>query len=75
MKKQCDLCGYHKAFGGGVYDGKPSAYDSRIFFCNNCRRVHWDGIGPHHEKKFAEVLSKYGLDLPARNEKGWYPMA
>lgn len=75
MKIKCDLCGHNNTFGNGEYDGKPSEHDNRIFFCNSCRNVHWDGIGPMHEKKFVEALTKHGLDLPERNEKGWYPLS
>lgn len=75
MKINCDLCDRSTNFGGGQYDGKPSALNNKIFFCNNCRSVHWDGIGPAQEQKFISVLRHHNIPLPERNEKGWYPLS
>ena len=74
MKLLCDLCDRQTNFGSGQYDGKPSALDNTLFFCNNCRQIHWDGIGPSHENKFVSLLEQKNIPLTQRNEKGWYPL-
>ena len=68
MEWKCDLC-------GKTAHGKVSRLSNKIFFCQGCREIHWDGIGPLHEPRFIQAFSNAGIELPARNDKGWYPLS
>jgi hypothetical protein len=70
---KCDLCNMSFQFGHHRYDGKHLAsYNMSV--CNSCLRGNWDGVGPAREEAFIKHLQTNNITLPARNDKGWYPL-
>lgn len=67
MEWHCDLCD-QTGFG------RVSTYTNKVFFCQSCRQIHWDGVGPVYEERFIIALEKAGVSLPSRNDKGWFPL-
>lgn len=67
MEYKCDLC-------GRTGSGNISRLSNKLFFCSNCRDIHWDGVGPAQEEKFVAALLKAEVALPQRNSKGWFPL-
>jgi hypothetical protein len=69
---RCDLCRMPVIYGPHRYDGHwIEQYE--LFLCRPCYAGNWDGIGPMLEPLFVAHLTKHGIELPARNTKGWYP--
>lgn len=70
--EKCDLCDSSFQYGQGLYNGQYLPH-YKMTICKGCFEGNWDGFAPHHEKKFIEHLTKGGIALPERNEKGWFP--
>ncbi len=67
---KCFFCENYFRFGP---DGKHLE-KYRMDVCDICLTANWDGLAPHHEKKFLKHLEENGLSVPLRNEKGWFPL-
>ena len=69
---RCDLCRMPVIHGPRRYDGHwIKRY--QMFLCHPCFAGNWDGIGPMLEPLFRAHLTKHGIEVPQRNEKGGIP--
>jgi hypothetical protein len=69
---KCFLCSKWFQFGQHIYDGKRiSEYDIKI--CEICYKSNRDGFLDQDASKIEAHLRDNGLNIPARNEKGWLP--
>jgi len=71
-KTKCDLCDRLFQFGPGRYKGKLIEHYQMIL-CNSCFKSNWAGFPPGLEGKFVAHLGSKAIELPERNEAGWYP--
>lgn len=70
---ECVLCKTSFQAGIDIYEGHYiQKYKMNI--CSNCYKGNHDGISTFYEKIFEKHLSNNGINVPKRNDKGYYPL-
>lgn len=71
--KRLGNCGICRRWFGR--DQKPAYLIPRyrLVICRGCYACNWDGWGPCWEDTLERHLQVRGVEIPERNEKGWYP--
>jgi hypothetical protein len=68
----CELCGREVQMGPHRYVGHMIA-SIKLFLCDACFEMNWDGFNPRHEKKLIAHFQAKSIPVPERNQKGLIP--
>ena len=72
IEASCDLCDEMDSAGNGDWSVSVLPHYN-LTVCKACYRGSYDGFGPVAEPSFVAHMRKHNLNLPPRNENGWYP--
>lgn len=70
---KCDMCEASYQHGPHRFEGHSLPLYGKIFACNQCWNGNHDGWAPDLEARLHAHLTRQGLPVPQRNDKGWLP--